>query len=81
MSLGTIKDQWTGREEKVVMKVAGEVAASGAVVIELHSENPEGARLATVDLVGSLQNGRLEATGTFRNGRSASLNWHRNERP
>ena len=40
-----------------------------------------GVRLATVDLVGSLHNGRLDAAGTFRNGRSASLNWHRNERP
>ncbi|HEV2552113.1 MAG TPA: adenylate/guanylate cyclase domain-containing protein [Stellaceae bacterium] len=81
VSLGTIKGQWSGREEKVVMKVAGEVAASGAVTIELHSENAEGMRLTTVDLVGSVHNGRLEATGTFRNGRSANLNWHRNERP
>jgi hypothetical protein len=81
VSLGTIKGEWSGREEKVVMKVAGEVAASGAVTIELHSENPEGVRLATVDLVGSLHDGRLEATGTFRNGRSARLNWHHNERP
>ena len=56
---------------------SGDVAPTGEVKIELHTENAEGARISTVDLVGKIENGVLEAKGTFRSGRTAELNWQR----
>jgi len=43
----------------------------------MHSENASGARLAVIDLSGTLRDGRLDATGSFRNGRTASMNWRK----
>ncbi|MBV9522908.1 MAG: hypothetical protein JO010_08945, partial [Alphaproteobacteria bacterium] len=72
-----LSGRWPGREPGVTMILAGNVSASGEVQIELHSETADGARLVTIDLKGLLRDGRLDATGRFRNGRTAQLNWHR----
>jgi hypothetical protein len=59
------------------MFLTGAVSANGEVNIHMHSENANGARLAVIDLSGRLRDGRLDATGSFRNGRTASMNWHK----
>ena len=59
------------------MVYSGEVKPTGEVRIELHTENAEGARLTTADLTGGIHGGILEAKGTFRNGRTAEINWQR----
>jgi class 3 adenylate cyclase len=74
---GKISGKWPGANAEMSMILSGVVAASGAVQIEMHSETAEGGRRLSADLTGTLQDGRLNATGSFRNGRTVSLDWHR----
>jgi class 3 adenylate cyclase len=74
-----ITGQWpVGKETGVTMFLAGDVATSGDVKIEMHSEKADGSRIVTIDLSGTLHDKVLDASGTFRRGRSATLNWHKN---
>jgi hypothetical protein len=75
---GRISGQWPGRDRGVTMYLEGDVLPSGVVSIHLHAENPNGSRRATINLTGTLHDGKLDATGAFLNGRSASLNWSKN---
>jgi hypothetical protein len=75
---GRIAGQWSGRESGTTMILSGVVSAARDVKIEMHSERADGTRLGMIDLSDRLQDGRLAANGTFRNGRTASLDWHRN---
>jgi class 3 adenylate cyclase len=73
-----ITGQWpVGKDTGVTMFLAGDVSKSGDVKIEMHSEKADGSRLVTIDLTGTFHDQLLDATGTFRRGRSATLNWHR----
>jgi hypothetical protein len=73
-----ITGQWSmGPKSGVTMFLAGDISDSGDVKIEMHSEKPDGSRLATIDLKGTLHDGKLDATGNFRAGRAATLNWHK----
>jgi class 3 adenylate cyclase len=82
---GTVKgtkitSQWEmGHETKMVMILNGDVTRAGDVKIEmeLHRDTADGERLATIDLTGTVRNGQLNASGTFRKGRTATLNWHK----
>ena len=47
-------------------------------LIHVHGERSDRSRLAMMDLAGTLQDGRIDAKGSFLNGRSATLNWRRN---
>ncbi len=76
---GSLSGQWPGRDPAVTMHLAGDVSASGHVTIHLHAEKADGARLAVVDFSGTLQNGSLDATGAFANGRGATLNWRKSD--
>lgn len=60
------------------MKLHGEVSAIGEVRIELHAERADGNQVARPNLSGTVQNGRLAASGFFFNGRTTSLSWRRN---
>ena len=75
---GKISARWPGRPPGTTIVVEGEVSASGDVTIRMHTEGAVGPRLAQADLTGTLRDGRLEATGTFRNGRPVTLNWVKN---
>jgi class 3 adenylate cyclase len=76
-----ITGQWSmGPNSGVTMFLSGDVAETGDVKIEMHSEKPDGSRLATIDLKGTLHDGHLDATGNFRAGRAATLNWHKDVR-
>src|SRR5713101_3385953 len=77
ISRGRIAGQWPGRDPGVTMFMAGEVSASGEAKIRMHAEKPDGTRIVAVDLAGTLKDGRLDATGSFRNGRTATLNWRK----
>jgi class 3 adenylate cyclase len=75
-----ITGQWImGHETKMSMALAGDVSASGDVKIEMemHRDSSDGERLATIDLTGTIRNGQISTSGTFRRGRSATLNWHK----
>jgi len=77
VSRGRIAGQWPGRDPGVTMFMVGEVSAAGEAKIHMHAENPDGTRTAAIDLAGTLKDGRLDATGSFRNGRTATLNWRK----
>src|SRR5712691_4295570 len=77
ISQGRIAGQWPGRDPGVTMFILGEVSAAGEAKIHMHAEKPDGTRTAAIDLAGTLKDGRLDATGAFRNGRTAMLNWRK----
>ena len=68
-----------GRENKVNMVLAGDVSAVGDVTIELQEFSAaDGSRQATIDFAGTVRGGLMNASGSFRKGRPATLNWHKN---
>jgi class 3 adenylate cyclase len=75
---GRITGQWPGREPGMTVFLSGVVSTAGDAQIEMRGEKSDGTRLFMIDLLGRLESGRLAATGSFRNGRSASLDWHHN---
>jgi adenylate cyclase len=75
---GKIVGDWHGRDLGVTVKLHGEVSAIGDVRIELHVERADGNQSARANLSGTVQNGRLAASGSFFNGRTMSLTWRRN---
>jgi class 3 adenylate cyclase len=77
VSQGKISGQWPGRDPGVTMHMTGDVSPSGEVKIEMHTENADGARRITIDMSGTLRDDRLDASGSFRNGRTVSLNWRK----
>ncbi len=81
VSGGQITGQWMlGRETGITMFLSGDVAASGDIKMEMHSQKADGTPLAAIDLTGTLHDGRIDARGVFRMGRTATLNWHKNSR-
>jgi hypothetical protein len=69
-----ISGQWPGRGPGMTTFIEGEVSASGEVTIHVHTENAAGARLSRADLSGTLRDGRRDATGAFRSGRTVTVN-------
>ena len=59
------------------MILTGDVARSGDVKIGMHSETPDGTVVVVIDLTGTLHDGLITASGTFRKGRTATLNWQK----
>jgi class 3 adenylate cyclase len=75
-----ISAQWMmGREKKVAMVLAGNVEDSGRVTIdmEMHSGTYDGERIASIEVIGTITGGIIDAKGSFRNGRGATLLWHK----
>ena len=77
ISQGRIVGQWPGRDPGVTMFMAGDVSPSGEATIRMHSEKPDRTRTAPINLSGTLKNGRLDATGSFPDGRTATLSWRK----
>jgi hypothetical protein len=67
-----------GHDTGITMSLAGDVAMSGDVKIEMHSQNADGSPVATIDLTGTVHDGLITARGSFLKGRSATLDWHKN---
>jgi class 3 adenylate cyclase len=70
-------DWMTGANLRIPMFLVGEISPSGDVKMELHSEKPDGSRLATIDMKGTIKDGEISADGAFLMGRPATLNWHK----
>jgi len=77
VSQGKIAGEWPNPNTAGTTYLTGEVSASGDVKIEIHADAPDGTRASAAELAGTLRDGRLDATGSFRNGRTASLDWHK----
>ena len=76
-----ISGKWPqGKDAGLTMFLEGEVSSSGDVKMELHNEKTDGSRIITVDFTGKIHDIHLDATGKFRKGRAATLNWHRTSR-
>ena len=74
-----ITGQWpVGKGRGVTMFLAGNVAPSGDIKIEMHSQKEDGSTGATINLTGTVNAGLITAQGSFLMGRSATLNWRRN---
>ena len=71
-----ISGRWLIDKGPLTMVMEGRVAPNGGVTIMMHSDQPDGVRVATINLGGSIRNGTMLATGTFLRGRPASLDWH-----
>jgi len=81
---GKITAQWMmGHEKIVAMLLNGTVAKSGEVKIEMemHADTANGERLSTIDVAGTLHDDVIDANGSFRNGRPATLNWRKTQQP
>jgi class 3 adenylate cyclase len=72
-----ITGRWPGRNPGTTVTLNGEVAPSGEVTIQMHGEMNDGASLFTLNLTGTLDDGKLMAEGNFKNGRTAKLMWRR----
>ena len=78
ISAGKISSQWTGREQKISMDVEGSVTSSGDVKVRIRQHNDaEDTRLGSFDLTGTIHDGIIDATGSSKRGRDATLNWHK----
>ena len=71
-----ISGRWLIDKGPLTMFMEGRVAPDGDVTIQMHSDQPDGNRVATIDLSGTVRNGTILATGKFLRGRPASLDWH-----
>ena len=78
ISGGKINGQWPTRDTDITMHVTGNVTQTGDATIEMHTRNPAGIALSTINLTGTVHDGRLDASGSFVNGRPATINWRRN---
>ena len=78
---GKITGQWVvAHQAGITMYMTGDVTKSGDITIELHSERPDGSSVSTIDLTGTVRDGQIDASGKFRRGRPATLNWHKDLR-
>ena len=74
---GRLLGQWSSGTTDGTLLVSGEVAPDSTVKIVMRSESADHTRQYIIDLSGTLHDGKLDATGSFRNGRTASLTWQR----
>jgi class 3 adenylate cyclase len=71
-----ISGRWLIDQGPLTMFLEGRVAPNGDVTIQMHSDQPDGTRVATINLAGSIRNGTILADGRFLRGRPASIDWH-----
>lgn len=76
LSKGKLSGRWSGRMPGVTMYLTGEVSPSGEVQIQIQNEK-DGKPQGRAELTGSVHDGELSASGSFRTGRSARLAWHK----
>jgi len=75
-----ISGQWPmGPEKKVTALMTGDVANSGDIKIQIVQSDVNKSWRATINLTGTIRGGLINASGSFLNGRAATLNWHKNQ--
>jgi class 3 adenylate cyclase len=78
ISGNNITGQWPMHHEAgVTMFLAGDVGNSGDIRIQMHTEKADSSRGVTINLEGTVHNGKLSAQGHFLNGRDARLDWYK----
>jgi class 3 adenylate cyclase len=70
--------EWPGWRPGITMYVRGEIRTSGDIAIRLRARRADGSRFDASDLVGTVRDGRINAAGVFRSGRSVNLTWQKN---
>jgi len=74
-----ISGQWPmGPEKKVTALLTGDLTNSGDIKIQIVQSDVNSSRRATINLTGAIRGGLINASGSFLNGRAATLNWHKN---
>ena len=73
-----ISGEWPGRDPGVTIYLAGEISRFGEVAIHVHSKRADGSSFAVSDLIGTVHDGRIDAKGSFHDGRGVTLNWSKN---
>lgn len=73
-----ISGEWPGREPGATIYLQGEIRRSGDVAIQMRAQRADGSRFAVSDLVGTFRDGKIDAAGVFRDGRSVTLSWKKN---
>ncbi len=73
-----ISGEWPGRISGATIYLAGHISPAGDVEIHMHSKRVDGRRFAVIDMIGTLRDQRIDATGAFRNGRRVTLDWRKN---
>ena len=73
-----ISGEWPGRDPGVTIYLAGEISRSGEVAIHMHSKRADGSSFAVSDLIGTVHDGRIDAKGSFHDGRGVTLSWSKN---
>ena len=71
-----ISGTWVIDKGPLKMFLEGHVGPKGRVTIEMHSDEPNGTRVATINMTGTIRNGTMLADGKFLRGRPANLDWH-----
>jgi hypothetical protein len=74
---GSFAGQWKARDHETTVFLTGTVAATGETLIVMRGERDDGTRSFRLELSGRLEHDRLSAAGTFHSGRTATLEWHR----
>jgi adenylate cyclase len=74
LAKGKITGAWPGLEERT-NTLLGAVTETGEVMMRWVTRRPDGTIYGLVDLEGTLRDGQLNASGTYRSGRTASFQW------
>lgn len=73
-----ISGQWMmGPEKRMSAVLTGDVSKSGEVTIQIVQREPNAPRPGTINLGGTLRGDLIDASGSFLNGRPATLTWHK----
>ncbi len=73
-----ISGQWPAATPGSTMYLAGGISRAGDVAIHMHAQRADGSRGPVADMFGKLHDGRIDATGSFLNGRSVTQSWSKN---
>jgi class 3 adenylate cyclase len=69
-----ISGQWPAAIRGATMYLAGDITKAGDVAIHMHAQRDDGSHGPVADLVGKLHDGRIDANGSFLNGRTVKMN-------
>jgi class 3 adenylate cyclase len=69
-----VSGQWPAAISGATMYLAGDITKAGDVAIHMHAQRADGSHGPVADLVGKLHDGRIDATGSFLNGRTVKMN-------
>jgi class 3 adenylate cyclase len=73
-----VSGEWMmGPEKRISVVLTGDVSKSGEVTIQIVQREPTAAHPGTINITGTLRGDLIDASGSFLNGRPATLMWHK----